>query len=615
MSGTLDRKLEKAAAGAANDTLSSDDGLERVRALRLDGKLAEAVDACHRALERAPGDARAWNELAHALRWQGRLDEARAAAERALEQEPRLAEAWFNRGAVQVAQGEAARGIESYRKALELRPAFAEAWSNLGDALGTTGDKPGEIEAYRRAIEIDPQLAPVWSNLGSALLETGRIGEALLACRRATELDPDFAAGWNNLGNALRECGEHEEAVRACESALRLAPGLAEAWSSLGAASHSLGRYEDAIRAHRNAIDIDPGNAHHHFNLGMTLQHCGRSAEAIASLRHALALDPGHAQAHWDLSFALLGSGQLPEGWEEYEWRWRRPNAEAKRYDFTSWDGDASKSRRLLLWGEQGVGDEIMYASMVPELASSSLSVTLETDARLAPLFNRSFPGVTVIPRRDPPTAGPASHDCQVPLGSLGRWLRRSFESFPRHRGYLKADRLRAESFRKQLLGDQATRLVGISWKSANKEFGHLKSNELRDWQGIFRVPHVHFVDLQYGDTAGERTRLEQQPGAHLEHLPDLDLYNDLEGLAALCAACDLVITVSNVTAHVAGALGRPAWLLVPKANGRLWYWFSGRTDSPWYPLMRIFTQQTAGSWREVLDEVARELAVFVKNP
>ena len=592
--------------------------LLQVAAARLGG---EACPGDSRSAGTAAGDenapsagAQALSEQAHALRRQGKLDEARSAAARAIELAPELADAWFNLGTVQAAQGEAARGIGPYRKALELKPDFAEAWSNLGDALGATGDKTGEIEAYRRAIEVNPQLAPVWSNLGHALLEAGRIGEALLACRRATELDPDFAAGWNNLANALHQCGEHEEAAKACEPALRLAPKAAEVWSTLGAALHSLGRYEDAIRAHRNASDIKPGDAHHHFNLGVTLQHCGRSPEAIASLRSALALDPDHAQAHWDLSFALLGSGQLPEGWDECEWRWRRRNAEAKRYDFAMWNGDASNSSRLLLWGEQGVGDQIIYGSMVADLVASAMQITLEVDPRLVPLYRRSFPQVAVIPRQDPPAANPAAYDCQVPMGSLGRWLRPSFNAFPKHNGYLKADVEQVKAFSARLRRPGPEKVIGISWYSANREFGANKSSGLLDWADILRVPGVRFVDLQYGDTTGAREELRHRHGLDITHLDDVDLFNDLEALAALCAACDLVITVSNVTAHMAGAIGKPVWLLVPKANGRIWYWFSGRSDSPWYPSMRIYTQDTRGEWRGMFETVARELAAFARS-
>ena len=587
---------------------------ERAASLRQEGRLDEAGDACHRALERAPNDAQAWSELAHVLRLEGKLSEARAAAARAIEREPRLAQAWFNLGAVLSAQGTTAQSIDAYRKALEIQPDLAEAWSNLGGALGARGDASGEIDAYRRALALNPRLAPVWSNLGNALQGAGRLGEAVSACRRATELDPDFAAAWSNLGNALAESGQHGEAVRACETALRLAPGLAEAWSALGGALHGAGRHAEAILAHRRAIEIQPGNAQLRFNLGVTFQHCGESAEAIACFRRALATSPDHAEAHFELSLALLLTGQLREGWEEYEWRWRRPGAEPWRYDFARWNGDAAKSCRLLLWAEQGIGDQIIYASMIADLVSSPMRIALEIDPRLAPLYRRSFPQLTVLSRRDPPLVNPADYDFQAPLASLGRWLRRSLESFPRHGGYLKPDPARVEAYRNRLGGKRATRIVGISWKSANREFGRHKSTGLADWMGILQAPGIRFVDLQYGDTASERGLLGQRGGATFEHLPDLDLFNDLEGLAALCAACDLVITVSNVTAHVAGALGRPVWQLLPKGNGRLGYWFTDRSDSPWYPSMRIFTQQAPGNWGQVFEEVEKELAAFVKG-
>ena len=223
---------------------------------------------------------------------------------------------------------------------------------------------------------------------------------------------------------------------------------------------------------------------------------------------------------------------------------------------------------------------------------------------------------MTVIPQQEPPAGCPADFDCQAPLGSLGAWLRPAFESFARHTGYLKPEPSRVALYRQRLGGDARERpgIVGISWKSANKELGIHKSSALRDWLGVLQVAGVRFVDLQYGDTAAERAAVEDEAGTRIEHLPELDLYQDLDGLAALCAACDLVITASNVTAHVAGALGRPVWLLVPLANGKLWYWFSDRTDSPWYPAMRIYTQSTRGEWRGVFETVARELVALARK-
>jgi tetratricopeptide (TPR) repeat protein len=584
--------------------------------LRRQGRLDEAVQACRRALEHAPDDAQAWCELAHALRWQGKLDEAYQAAAKAVELAPDLAGAWFNLGAVLVGQGETARGIEAYRKALQLKPEFAEAWSNLGGAFGAQGGTAEEIDAYRRALEINPRLAPVWSNLGDALRSAGEFEQAIAACRKATELDPEFAAAWNNLASALRDDGKHEESVAASERALALAPRLAEAWSNLGSGLQGLGRFEEAIRAHERAIALNSGSAGIHLNLGATLENSGRVAAAVVHYRRALELKPDHADARLNLALALLTLGELREGWERYECRWQQRNAEPKRHDFAPWSGDPSRACRLLVWGEQGIGDEIIYSSMLLDLARSAVDVTLECDPRLAPLFARAFGRITIVPKQTPSLLQPGDFDCQLPLASLGRWLRPALESFPRHAGYLRADPHRTAEYRRRLLADggDTQRIVGISWLSANKKFGTLKSHRLPDWAGLLATPGVKFLDLQYGDTRAERGAVEQALKVRIGHFAEVDLFRDLEGLAALISACDLVITVSNVTAHMAGALGRAVWVLVPMARGKFWYWFAGRDDSPWYSSMRIYSQQTPGSWREVLDTVARELAAFVAN-
>jgi tetratricopeptide (TPR) repeat protein len=582
--------------------------------LRRQGRLAEAVDALRRGLEHAPRDAQALSELAHAWRLQGNLDEARGAASRALEIAPGLAGAWFNLGAVQVAQGEAVRGIESYRKALELDPAFAEAWSNLGGALGASGDTPGEIAAYQRAVTINPQLAPAWSNLGSALLEAGDTEQALAACKRAVELAPEFAAAWSNFGNALHEHGEYADAVRACERALQLSPELAEAWSNLGCALLEQGAIEKSLAAHRRALELQPHNARVHYNLGIARERCQQHESAVDSYRRAVELDPAFAPAWKRLACVLLMRGDFPEGWAAYEWRWREKGASPRRFEFTPWAGELAPGRRLLLWGEQGIGDEIIYSSMIGELAGTGLKVTLEIDPRLARLMQRSFPRVEVVARVHPAAVDPAAFDCQAPLAGLGRWLRPSFDSFPVHSGYLKADAGRVNRFSARLRRPGPGTVVGLSWNSANREFGANKSSALVDWAAVLSVPGVRFIDLQYGETASAREELRQRHGLQITHLDDVDLFNDLEGLAALCAACDLVITVSNVTAHMAGALGKPVWLLAPLGQGKIWYWFSGRSGSPWYPAMRIFPQVAPGSWREVLDAAARELAALVKG-
>lgn len=582
--------------------------------LRLGGKFTQAIDACRRATEAAPKDAKAWSELAHALRLEGRLEEARHAATRAIEHAPGLAGGWFNLGAVLLALGETSESIEANRKTVALDPEFAEAWSNLGAALGATGDKAGEIESYRRALDINPRLAPVWSNLGNALLETGKVEDAISACSRAIELAPDFAAAWNNLGDALREHGQAREAIRACERAVQLCPDSAVAWNNLGGALLEGGGLEQAIAALERALVLEPRNAPAIHNLGVTYEQREEDAAAMESYRRALEVDPNFATAGFRLACMLLKRGDFAEGWAGYEYRLREKGADPKRFDFTPWAGDTLPGKRLLVWGEQGVGDEIMHSSMIPELVKSGMSIALETDPRLVPLMERSFPGAKVVPRRTPPAFDPADFECQTPLASLGRHLRPSFDAFPQHKGYLKANPMLTASLSARLRRADPETAIGISWISANRKVGFHKSSTLSDWAQVLGLPGFRFVDLQYGDTARARDELRRRHGLEITHLDDLDLFHNLDALAALCAACDLIITVSNVTAHMAGSLGKPVWLLAPLAKGRIWYWFSGRGDSPWYPSMRIFTQPSPDNWRAVLDQVAEELTGFAND-
>ena len=590
----------------------ADDWLERGVELRRQGRLADAEAALRRARDCAPGNARALSELAHVLRGQGRHDEAREVAMRATVLAPDHAGAWFNLGAAQENLGDLEQCVLSYRRALEIDPDFAEAWSNLGQALAAGGDLARGIAAYRRAIAANPRLAPVWSNLGSALLDANEPEEAITACRHAVALDPAFPGAWNNLANALLEQGEYEAAADACEHALRLAPELGEAWSNLGCALMEQGRLERSFAAHRRALGLLPASARAHYNLGLALERDRQHARAAERYRGAVDLDPDFAVAWTRLACVLLMVGEFAEGWAAYEQRWREKGAQPKRFALNPWSGKRTPGSTILLWGEQGIGDEILYAGMVGELAAAGMAVTLEIDPRLEKLMSRSLPAVTVVARADPPAVDSGAFDYQCALGSLGRWLRPSFDAFPERRAYLMADEDRTRRYGKRLRRAESDLLVGVSWRSANRESGAAKSAALAEWAGVLSSRGARFVDLQYGDTTRERESLASRHGIEVGHLDDLDLMNDLDGLAALCAACDLIITVSNVTAHLAGALGARVWLLAPAAKGRNWYWFQGRRDSPWYPSMRVFDQLEPGSWRATLDAVARELATFV---
>jgi len=237
-----------------------------------------------------------------------------------------------------------------------------------------------------------------------------------------------------------------------------------------------------------------------------------------------------------------------------------------------------------------------------------------ETDKRLVPLFQRSYPSVKVVGRGNAPADTEIGPDigAHIPSGSLGRFIRSKAAHFPLARpGYLVADQPRAQALRGTLHMLPGEKLVGISWVSKNIKFGESKSISLSAWAGILRTPGLRFVDLQYGDTAAERAKVAQEFGIKVEHIEGLDLREDIDGVAALTAACDLVVTVSNTAAHIAGALGKPVWILVPAGIGKFWYWGHEGVSTPWYPSATLIRQGNQYDWTPELADVAARLAAF----
>jgi tetratricopeptide (TPR) repeat protein len=553
-------------------------------------------------------DPRELVSLAQRLRRESRFADARAAAVGAIEIEPGNAAAWFNLGAALAGLGRVEDAEAAYRRALEYQPRYAEAWSNLGGLLGAKGAIAEQVAAYREAIDANPGLAPIWSNLGNALCNSRRYAEGEDACRRALELDPRFVAAWINLGRALHGEKRPLEALGACRRAVELAPHVADAWAGLGNALMGAREFDAAIEAYTKALALHPQSGDLHANLGIALRRVGREPESEASLRTALQLDPAHDFASWNLALSLLERGELAEGWERYEARWARADSPPPRFSVR---GGPPLAGSALLWGEQGIGDHILYARMALEAAQAGARVTLETDARLVELFRRSFPGLTVAAQTDPPRVDVRRFDHVLPLASLGRYLRRSFDAFPRHRGYLAADPDRRVRYR-EMLGQRNSPLVGIAWRSSNPELANEKSAPLAEWGPLLAQPGVSFVSLQYGDVAEERRDAERRFGVSIATLPGLDVFNDLDGLAALQAACDLVITTSTVNAHLSGALGQPGLVLLARRLGTLWYWFTQRDDSPWYPSLTLLRQEVDGDWKAPMQLAATRMRALL---
>lgn len=411
-----------------------------------------------------------------------------------------------------------------------------------------------------------------------------------------------------------------DEAVAAYDHAIALTPDNPVVLANRALVLIQLDRFSDALASLDQALALLPENAEFHHRRAIALRALNRFDEAIAAYDRVISLDPGHVYARNRRGTCLMLVGRFAEGWRDYENRWdewREKRAAEKKagkklldpdnFGKPKWDGRPAKAT-LLIWAEQGLGEQILFASMLEEAAARVQQVIVAVEPRLQTLFARSFPQIRVTTFADAVKRG--GYDLQIPIGGLGAIFRNSPEDFLKNRkAYLKADQSRSQELRKTA-GNGLPVLCGLSWQSKNAETGNLKSLGLDTLLPLLGLPGIRFIDLQYGDTAKERAQLEKKAGITITRVDAIDNQQDLDGLAALIAACDLVVTISNTTAHLAGALGKPVFLLLPYSQGRLWYWQTQRSDTLWYPAMRVFRQQAPGNWAGVVAD-----AISALNP
>ena len=518
----------------------------------------------------------------------------------ALELRPGFADGHFNLGNALDDLGRYEAAVASYRSALALKPGFAEAHNNLGSALSHLERHEEAIASCRSALALRPGFAEAHNNLGRALNDLKRYDEAIGSCRSALALKPDFAEAYSNLGSALNNLKRHEEAIASCRQALAIQPGLAEAHSNLGAALSAVDRHEEAIASCQRALAIKPELADAHNNLGNALNACNRHEEAIAIYQRALALQPDLAEAHLNQSFALLAIGDFEHAWKEYEWRWlTREFERLPKFKQQPWRGAGDLSgKRILLHNEQGFGDTLQFVRYVPLVAARGARVVLEVQRPLKALAG-SVAGVDEVVAEGEALPG---FDYQCPLLSLPLAFGTTLQSIPGEVPYLHPAPDRVAKWR-ALLGERTGLRIGLAWSgNRNQKNDHNRSIGLARLLPLLSVPGVRFVGLQKELREEDVEVLGKVPG--FTHLGEQ--LEDFADTAAAVSLLDLVITVDSAVAHLAGALGRPVWVLLPFAAD--WRWLLEREDSPWYPSARLFRQPKIGDWDSVIARLREEL-------
>jgi hypothetical protein len=406
------------------------------------------------------------------------------------------------------------------------------------------------------------------------------------------------------------QAGHHEAAVEMIGRAIAINAQGASYHSNLGTVLQSQGSLEESAKSYQRALNLNPNLAEVHTNLGNILQIQGKLNEAVACHERALELKPALDEARYNLGLAQLLQGNFTSGWRNFEKRWRTEKfaTQMRHYPQARWTGETLASGRLLVWGEQGVGDEIMFAGLVPDLIRAGHRCLLDCDPRLQPLFARSFPSIDVVSRLDAgqdPAMDIAAH---IPCGSLPGLFRSTSAAFAAATSpYLRADPVERKRLRTRYINLDAgrRRLIGLAWHTNNKQSGRYRSIDLSSFAPLLALPLIQWVSLQYGDP----NELENQAlAARAPILIDrsVDQLANIDTFAAQIAAMDMVITIDNSTAHLAGALGVSTWVLLPFVSD--WRWLEDRGNSPWYPTLRLFRQTERGDWGSVLQRVLNAL-------
>jgi Flp pilus assembly protein TadD len=507
--------------------------------------------------------------------------------------------------AIELAQrGRDGEAESSFRSQLQRQPHDPVLWHNFAVFLSAHKRAAEAAAHYRQALQLRPDYPEALRNFALLLTSQRRFNEALELLWQAVRLRPHDVPTLAALGNTLLSARRSPEAIGVLRQAARLAPTDAVVRNQLGLACFDAGRFAEAETTFLEALRLDSRLASAHNNLGSLYKAMGRSGEAFACFELALALDPDSTLAKWNRALALLSAGDYERGWQEYEWRWQRPETPPRRLPKPLWNGEPLAGQRILLHTEQGLGDTVQFIRYAALLKQRGAYVLFECPSPLAEVL-KTAPGVDELIIEGAPIP---PFDCHTPLMGLPRLFQTSLADVPVFEAYVQADPQRVERWRQVFTPhwQKGQWLVGLSWQgNPHHQWDHFRSVPLTLFEPLTLLPNIQLVSLQRGPGTEQIPTFQRLTNDALlvptdgqqttpEHLADT---------AAIMAHLDLVISVDSAPAHLAAALGKRTWTLLSSVAD--WRWMNDRPDSPWYPSMRLFRQKQFGAWDEVMHRVA----------
>lgn len=527
------------------------------------------------------------------------------------------AKAYYSLGNIYRDQEAFGSAYAHYKRAVSADPSFSDAYVAMAEAAMVLSREELAADIVKRALALKPKNAPLIGRYAEILIDAGRWEEAEQAAKQALALEPGSVAACDVLARLFSVLERHDEAFHIASIGLTLEPHNRTLRARMGMVLTALEEAAEARILLDEAIVQAPDDFKVIQGLVELAKLQGNMDDAVRMTQRILRLRPESAGVHCSAAMNFLYAAKFGRGFDEYEWAFlqpRRGRGKKPQLPQPEWAGEPLQGRSILVYSEQGVGDEIMFATAIPELIRAGARVFVDCGERLIPLYERTFPTATILARgkrKKDPRFNSKEIDYQISIGSLARFLRRNVNDFGRNRPFLVADRDKVRGLRARYRQDHAKLIVGIGWKGGSGAVRRKgRSMDLSLWKNILSIPGITFVSVQYGEVKADIAAARAATGAEIIYDETVDPLKDMDISAAQIGAMDLVISATNAGVHTAGALGVPCWALVPFVSDWRWTW--GRTDALWYPGMRIFRQPSPQNWEGALEEVAENLKRLV---
>jgi tetratricopeptide (TPR) repeat protein len=571
-----------------------------------DARLAEG--AFRKSVAIDPNFSQGFNNLGNTLKEQGHLEEARKNYLKAISLNPKFAQGLGNLGVVLKEMKKYPQAIRRFEQAIELDPSYHEAYRNLGVLHQECDDHKSAISAFTACLKIAPNDVDAMSYMAGSMRAADDFKSAIIAFKDVLKRAPDRWKDRQSLGLSLVEVGDYDDAVAHLKEVVAQRPKDIVSLIHYSFALGKMDNIELAEAALHRVLEIEPENLGALNNLGVLYKNQRDFARAAQIFDRALLIDPTSSEIRMNRSVLHFLRCEFKQAWPLYHSRFEHEN-KTTAYLVTKkpvWTGSKD---RVFVWAEQGIGDEVFFASLLREARDLSSELIVSVDKRLLKMFERSFEGIRFVPRNK--VLAETEYDAHIPIGGLGGLLRPDLASFtPQPFKFLMSQKAEITVYKKWLEPFDG-RTIGIAWRTQNRRNNHVRNVDLELLARAFQGENIRLVNLQYGDTTAETDQVQQKLGVQILTHPTLDRFNDIEGLSALMAACDSIVTIDNSTVHLAAAIGLDTHLILPLFPD--WRWSYVDVGSPWYPHLNIYRQDTRNDWAAVLRKVVAKLAIVSK--